>query len=47
MSDPTSTAIETLAGERFSYADLMALSGRLAMLVALGVQPGDRVSALG
>src|SRR5215218_5159630 len=43
--EPTKTAITTPAGETISYADLTALSGRLAnVLVARGVKPGDRVA---
>uniref|UniRef100_Q07UF2 AMP-dependent synthetase and ligase n=1 Tax=Rhodopseudomonas palustris (strain BisA53) TaxID=316055 RepID=Q07UF2_RHOP5 len=39
-------AIETLEGERISYGDLVARSGRMAnVLVARGVKPGDRVAA--
>ncbi len=42
---PTRTAIATPAGETISYADLIALSGRLAnVLVSRGVKPGDRVA---
>ncbi|HZA91319.1 MAG TPA: AMP-binding protein, partial [Gemmatimonadales bacterium] len=42
---PTTTAITTPAGETISYADLIALSGRLAtVLAARGVKPGDRVA---
>jgi malonyl-CoA/methylmalonyl-CoA synthetase len=45
ISDPGRIAIETGAGERYSYGDLIGLSGRLAnALVALGVEPGDRVA---
>jgi malonyl-CoA/methylmalonyl-CoA synthetase len=45
ISDPHKTAIETLAGDRFSYADLVSWSGRLARaLVDRGVRPGDRVA---
>jgi malonyl-CoA/methylmalonyl-CoA synthetase len=41
----TKTAITTPAGETISYADLIALSGRLAtVLVARGVKSGDRVA---
>src|SRR3712207_1365388 len=44
IRDPHKTVIET-AGERYSYADLVALSGRLAgALAGLGVRPGDRVA---
>ena len=43
--DTRSTAITTLAGETYTYADLIALSGRLAnVLVSRGVKPGDRVA---
>src|SRR5215218_6348866 len=43
--EPTKTAIVTPAGEAISYADLTALSGRLAnVLAARGVKPGDRVA---
>src|SRR5215212_4505403 len=43
--EPTKTAITTPAGETIIYADLIALSGRLAnVLVARGVKPGDRVA---
>jgi len=45
IADPQMTAIETIDGQRFSYGDLVALSGRLAnVLTARGVQPGDRVA---
>ncbi len=45
ISDPHKTVIETGGGERHTYADLVALSGRLAgALVSLGVVPGDRVA---
>ncbi len=45
VADPQKIAIETQAGERFTYADLVALSGRLAgALEDLGVAPGDRVA---
>jgi len=45
IADHTSTAITTPAGETVSYADLIALSGRLAnVLAARGVKPGDRVA---
>ena len=38
-------AIETARGARISYADLIALSGRMAnVLVSRGVKPGDRVA---
>ena len=43
--DPSKTAIETEAGERNSYGELIALSGRLANLLrARGIEPGDRVA---
>ena len=46
IPNPAATAIETAAGERISYADLVARTGRMAnALVGLGVQPGDRVAA--
>lgn len=46
IEDPAATAIETAAGERISYADLVARAGRMAnALAALGVKPGDRVAA--
>jgi malonyl-CoA/methylmalonyl-CoA synthetase len=45
VPDPRKTVIETGAGERLSYADLLALSGRLAnVLRTRGVKPGDRVA---
>src|SRR5829696_3176852 len=45
IADLTSPAIVTPAGETVSYADLIALSGRLAnVLAARGVKPGDRVA---
>ncbi|WP_114947888.1 malonate--CoA ligase [Microvirga calopogonii] len=43
--DTTRTAITTPTGETVTYADLIALSGRLAnVLVGRGVKPGDRVA---
>ena len=46
IADPAATAIETAAGERISYADLVARTGRMAnALAGLGVKPGDRVAA--
>ncbi|WP_374643681.1 malonyl-CoA synthase [Tabrizicola sp.] len=45
ITDPGATAIETLSGERISYADLLARTGRMAnALVGLGLTPGDRVA---
>lgn len=45
LADPNATAIETLEGQRISYADLIQRTGRMAnALVTLGVQPGDRVA---
>src|SRR5690606_13280914 len=45
ISDPQKTFIETGEGRIFSYADTFALAGRFAnLLVASGVQPGDRVA---
>jgi len=42
---PQSTFIETPEGRRWTYADMLAWSARLAgALVALGVAPGDRVA---
>ena len=46
IADPDATAIQTAAGERISYGDLVARTGRMAnTLVSLGVGPGDRVAA--
>ncbi|WEF24212.1 malonyl-CoA synthase [Paracoccus sp. S3-43] len=46
IADPGATAVETDAGERISYGDLVARAGRMAnALVSLGVAPGDRVAA--
>jgi malonyl-CoA/methylmalonyl-CoA synthetase len=45
VADGSRTAISTPAGDRFTYDDLVAFSGRLAnVLVARGVKPGDRVA---
>ena len=45
IADLSQTAITTPTNETVSYADLIALSGRLSnMLVARGVKPGDRVA---
>src|ERR1700759_1018213 len=46
LDDPKRLAIETQAGERISYGDLIARAGAVAnVLVARGVKPGDRVAA--
>ncbi|SFY45224.1 malonyl-CoA/methylmalonyl-CoA synthetase [Paracoccus pantotrophus] len=46
IRDPEAVAIETPAGERIRYGDLIARSGRMAnALAGLGVRPGDRVAA--
>jgi len=46
VTDPGKTVIETGTGERHTYADLLALSGRIAnALKSRGVEPGDRVAA--
>jgi malonyl-CoA/methylmalonyl-CoA synthetase len=45
ITAPDKVAIETPQGERYTYAHLVALTGRLAnALVACGVKPGDRVA---
>src|SRR5262249_61366006 len=42
--DLAATFIETPQGQRFSYGDLLAESGRMAnALAAAGARPGDRV----
>src|SRR6267142_545361 len=46
LDDPNRLAIETIDGQRISYADLMARAGRIANVLAnSGVKPGDRVAA--
>lgn len=46
ITDPDATAIETAGGQRISYGDLVARTGRMAnALAGLGVKPGDRVAA--
>jgi malonyl-CoA/methylmalonyl-CoA synthetase len=46
LDDPSRLAIETLDGQRISYGDLIARTGRMAnLLVGRGVKPGDRVAA--
>ena len=45
VASPDATFIETAEGRRWTYGDMIALSGRLAgALSALGVEPGDRVA---
>ncbi|WP_431299798.1 malonate--CoA ligase [Tabrizicola sp. BL-A-41-H6] len=45
ITDAAATAIETLAGDRITYADLVVRTGQMAnALVGLGVKPGDRVA---
>src|SRR5215213_4525295 len=44
--DPNKMAVETPSGDRITYGELIAWSGRMAnTLVSLGVTPGDRVAA--
>ena len=46
LDDPNRLAIEMLDGTRISYGDLIARAGQMAnVLVARGVEPGDRVAA--
>jgi malonyl-CoA/methylmalonyl-CoA synthetase len=46
LDDPNGLAIETIDGQRVSYAALIARAGQIAnVLVARGVKPGDRVAA--
>jgi malonyl-CoA/methylmalonyl-CoA synthetase len=46
IADETAIAIEIEAGQRLTYGDLVALSGRMAnALVELGLRPGDRLAA--
>jgi malonyl-CoA/methylmalonyl-CoA synthetase len=46
ITDPDKVAIETASGERISYAELVARTGRVAnALKVLGLEPGDRVAA--
>jgi len=46
LDDPNRLAIETIDGQRISYAALIARAGQMAnALVARGVKPGDRVAA--
>src|SRR6266852_4274301 len=46
LDDPNRLAIETIDGQRISYGDVIARTGRVAnVLVARGVKPGDRVAA--
>ena len=46
LDDPARPAIETIAGARISYGELVARAGQMAnVLVDRGVKPGDRVAA--
>jgi malonyl-CoA/methylmalonyl-CoA synthetase len=46
LDDPNRLAIETIDGQRISYAALIARAAQIAnVLVARGVKPGDRVAA--
>ena len=46
ITDMAAAAIETDAGQRLTYGDLLALSGQMASaLVELGLRPGDRLAA--
>jgi malonyl-CoA/methylmalonyl-CoA synthetase len=46
LDDPARLAIETADGQRITYGDLIAMSGRCAnYLVSRGVKVGDRVAA--
>ena len=46
LDDPSRLAIEQPDGSRISYADLIGRAGQIAnVLVARGVEPGDRVAA--
>ena len=46
VAEPGAPAIETASGERITYGDLIARTGRMAnALAGLGVNPGDRVAA--
>jgi malonyl-CoA/methylmalonyl-CoA synthetase len=46
LDDPARLAIETIDGQRISYAQLIARAGQMAnVLVERGVKPGDRVAA--
>src|ERR1700688_4401023 len=46
LDDPSRLAIETIAGARISYGELISRTGQMAnVLVGRGVKPGDRVAA--
>src|SRR3982074_3002178 len=46
LDDRSRLAIETTAGERIIYRELIASAGQMAnVLVSRGVKPGDRVAA--
>ncbi len=46
ITDPSTVAVRSPAGDNVTYGDLISWSGRTAnALIALGLQPGDRVAA--
>ncbi len=45
IADPAKVFLETAGGERMTYGDMLAATGRIAnTLVLAGVEPGDRVA---